>query len=248
MKYSILTYLMGDYDCLHELPKNLIVNKNIEYICVTDNKDIKSDTWKIVYDKELDSKKYNGFDKTFLVRYNPFKYCSNNICVRMDASFSINEPLDELINAFIKGGYEMALNIHPTNTTIDKELEDWELYRSENQKEIQLNYIHDVIGYDTSKQGLVQIGFNILKKNELTDKINQDMLHILEDCTPNKGHLNRIDQTLFSALIQERYKDLNLMFISSNFFSKGKVSHYYHNSQYKTNQKHCLNGYIFFNI
>lgn len=246
MKYSVLTYLMGSYDCLHELPKDLSKDVNVEYICITDIKDLKSDTWRIVYDEELDNKKNNGIDKTFLVRYNPFKYCSNDICVRMDASFCIKEPLDDLINQFIDGNYDMALNIHPSNTTIDKELDDWNLYRSTNQKELQLNYIHNIIGYDTSRQGLIQIGFNVLRKNEITNRVNKDMLNILSECTPDEGHLNRIDQTLFSAVIQEKYKDIKLMFISSNFFSNGKVSHYYHNSYNETMPRHKLKNYLFF--
>jgi hypothetical protein len=40
MKYSVLTYIFKNGDILRDAPKD----DNIEYICVTDNPNLKSDT------------------------------------------------------------------------------------------------------------------------------------------------------------------------------------------------------------
>lgn len=50
-KYTILTFIIGkNYELLHE-----IVNKqnDVEYVLVTDDKELKSNTWNIVYDEDL---------------------------------------------------------------------------------------------------------------------------------------------------------------------------------------------------
>ena len=51
MKYSVLTFIFGDYEIVREIKEP---SPDAEYILVTDNHNLKSDTWKIVYDKDLE--------------------------------------------------------------------------------------------------------------------------------------------------------------------------------------------------
>jgi len=82
-RYTILTFIIGKgYEKVHE-----ILNKqdDVEYLLVTDDETLKSDTWKVVYDKSLLEFK-TPFERCFRVRYNVFRYCSTDICITIDGS------------------------------------------------------------------------------------------------------------------------------------------------------------------
>ena len=52
-KYIVYTALFGKYDKLLEIHN---INKHIDYVCFTDNKDLTSKTWNIIYvsdDKDI---------------------------------------------------------------------------------------------------------------------------------------------------------------------------------------------------
>jgi len=53
-KICVYTCITGNYDNLNEINKN-VYEKNIDYYCFTNNNNIKSDTWKVIYieDKEI---------------------------------------------------------------------------------------------------------------------------------------------------------------------------------------------------
>ena len=65
-KYSILTYIFGNYEFVRE---PLEIDEDCEYILVTDNISLKSKTWKIIYLQDV--KLTNSFDKSLYVRYHP---------------------------------------------------------------------------------------------------------------------------------------------------------------------------------
>lgn len=67
---------------------------------MTDNKNLKSDTWNVIYDESL-LKYKNAFERCFTVRYNPFKYISSDVCVTIDGSMKMKGSLDPIINSFI---------------------------------------------------------------------------------------------------------------------------------------------------
>jgi hypothetical protein len=111
-KYSILTFVFGEYEKLHEIGE---MDSEVEYICVTDNENLKSDTWKIVVDHELDGK--GVFDKCFSVRYNPFKYVSSDVVVTVDGSIGLHKPISPLVNKFIESASIKIFNTRPAFIT-----------------------------------------------------------------------------------------------------------------------------------
>ena len=243
-EYSVLTILMGNYDILHELPFQN-TNENVEFICVTDNKNLTSNTWTIVYDEDLDKEEYNGFDRTFLVRYNPFKYCNSNVCIRLDATILPLCDLQDLASKFIEGNYDFGFCVHPTNTFLSNELDDWIKWRKCDQKEMQLKYITNVIGYDVNKQGLIQNNIAIIKKSDVADEVHKGMIDILYECTDNEGHINRLDQTLLTAFFYQNYSHLKVLPISINMVKNGKIAQFVHKSKHKVDMHHKLSYYIF---
>lgn len=245
-KYSVLTILMGDYDTLHELPFQN-TNENVEFICVTDKKTLTSNTWTIVYAEDVDKEEYNGFDRTFLVRYNPFKYCNSNICIRIDASILPLCDLQDLVNKFIEGEYECGFCIHPKNTLLVDELNDWVSLRNLDQRQLQIGYIQNVIGYDINNEGMIQTGIAILKNTPTIQEIGLKMMKILYECTDNIGHVNRLDQTLFTAFFNKNYSHLKVLPLSVNMIKNGKIAQYHHKSHLRVNMYHKRDAHIFNN-
>ena len=72
--YTVLMYNFNDYEVMRE-PEE--IDPECEYIYVTDNRSLKSTTWKIVVADSLDG--LSAFDKCYRVRFNLFKYASTPI-------------------------------------------------------------------------------------------------------------------------------------------------------------------------
>ena len=70
MKRAVITYIFGRGKELLREP--FVVDKDVEYICGTDQSYLKSKVWRIVY--ELAIMTQNLRDKVALVKFNPFKY------------------------------------------------------------------------------------------------------------------------------------------------------------------------------
>jgi len=86
IKYSIVTMLFNNYDLLRE-PEE--VDENAEYICITDNPDLKSNVWKIMYMAAFNTDKLTGFQKTYITKYSKLlDVCSieSKYVIRVDAS------------------------------------------------------------------------------------------------------------------------------------------------------------------
>ena len=240
MKYSVITYVMGDYEILKEINFDPFQETpEVEYICVTDNPNIKSNTWKIFYDKDLDKEELTPFDRVMLVRYNLFKYCKNDICLRLDASMQLNKPLDVLIKKFIDGNYFGCLLLHPDRCYIIPEYTSWVLFREFNPIEamISMMNIQRTFNYDFRKKSLIQQGISINRKLNITEDINKKMLFY---CKNNDGHFTRLDQTIFTALINTEYNNLNWLFIDNSIFTEdggGYLTMFTHGGNEKINFK-----------
>ena len=135
MLYSILTYIFAGYEHVHE-----ITNKkdDVEYILVTDNPKLTSNTWHIVY---WNDNNMTDFDKVCYVRYHPFEFVSCDICVKIDGSIEIkNGDLSNIVNKF--NDYDMCLMIHPERNTLFDEYQAWIWYKNYPQSLAENAYIN----------------------------------------------------------------------------------------------------------
>ena len=100
---------------------------NAEYILVTDNPNIKSDTWEVkyIYDIMGTDGNTSTFDKCYFIRMFPFKFVNTNIVVRIDGDVEIKKNLDIIIEKFIEGNYDMSLMIHPDKNNFLVEYNTW---------------------------------------------------------------------------------------------------------------------------
>ena len=113
----VYTVLTGDYDNVNEI---LFREKNVDYILFTNNKKIKSKTWRVVY---LDSK----LDDVLLsreVKILPHKYLSNKytVSIYIDANAVIYGELSHLLN-FLQDDISFAVSKHSKRDNVRDEIE-----------------------------------------------------------------------------------------------------------------------------
>ena len=96
----VYTVIMGDYDYLKD-PE--YVMENCDYICFTNNPDLKSDIWEIRYDSntELDNTRWQRRHKVLAHEYLPDTY---EWCIYVDGNVRITGDLRKYINLESGGG------------------------------------------------------------------------------------------------------------------------------------------------
>lgn len=234
--YTVLTYIIGDYETVHEIEFDPATTPHVEYLLITDNKNLKSNTWKVIYDESLVDDSLESFDRVFSIRYNLFKYASHDICIRIDGSIGIIKPLDEMIQTFINGEYDGCFNIHPGRDNIIEECFAWTMMREFSPYEAlyQIKYIKDALNYNFNTKGLIEQNITISRRGVLSDCIDNDMKKMMIDgnlsnFTNNNNikHYTRLDQTLITALIFTKYSNCKWMFIRDSVFEDGGFFNWY---------------------
>ena len=117
-KLLIYTAFTGDYDSLKE-PE--FIDENCDYVCFTDNPNLKSDTWKIIFMEEstLDNNRKAKQYKVLPHKYFPdYKYS-----FWLDGTFKIKGSIREYIYKNIKANSPMLNVIHTERDCIYEEYE-----------------------------------------------------------------------------------------------------------------------------
>lgn len=209
MKYSVLTYNIDGYEIIHEIPEQYI-NQEIEFVYVTNDPSITSDTWTVVLDDTLTG---TTFDKCYQIRFNPFKYTHTDIVMRIDGSMEINKDLMPMFKAFEEGDFDCAMIIHPSRNTMYEEYRTWCGMRNypKEQAEKCLNFMA-ANGYDVFRyKGLFQYNFCIQRKNEINMRLNAETYDVLKMLATEPDTCERIDQTIGTFVINTHYPDLKIM-------------------------------------
>lgn len=216
MRYTVLTYIFGGYDIVHEV---LEKDSNADYILVTDDANLKSDTWHIVYDPMEDK---SVMEKCYYVRYHPFLYAQTEYVIRLDSSISIKRSLAPFIDKMVSGGYDRCLMIHPRRNLMKDEYDTWINKRGYNpaQARICLDFMEN-LGYDLEYRGLFQACFEVVKNNDINSQINEKTFDYLKMVSHN-GSMERVDQTLFSFVINHSFSnDIKILPISQDVVTNG---------------------------
>lgn len=231
MKVCILTYNFGDYEVLREV-KN--PDSDFEYICVTDNENLKSNTWKIIYIKDQIN---DPWYKTLLVRYQPFNYTDAEIVVTIDGSMQINGSIKQLINDYINGQYFMATLVHPLYTNVKTDIK--EELRCKRYQDIQairtLTYFNN-LNYDYNFKGYYLAGLMIRKNNNETRIMNSLVVQNINYISLFEGGLERIDQFQLTFVLNTYFKQFKIMPLSIQCISNNIIQQYKHKS---TTEKIC---------
>lgn len=193
-KYTVLTYNFGGYEIMREIGKK---SENAEYIYVTDDESLKSETWNVVIDHDLDG--LSPIEKVQKVRENPFKYCSTALCIRIDASIEINGSLDRLVEDFYLSNKDIGVMVHPERSTITDEYKAWESFRGISSEEGgRVIAALNGFGYDTTVNGLYETGFMILPNSPYVKSLLGEYAAVMSEL----GRV-RVDQVVFSAVLNK---------------------------------------------
>lgn len=227
-KYSILTFIVGKgYEMVHE-----ILNKqdDVEYLMITDDPDLKSNTWQIIYDQNLLQYK-TPFERCFRIRYNVFKYCSTDVCVTIDGSMQVKGSLDKLIDIFNDGKYDICLMPHPLWSSIITEYNAWIKMRNYpiNQAQTSLKFISN-LGYDFNYNGLFQLCFSIKRKCSFTKKLDDLVFSCLQYLSDD-NNFERLDQTIFTCIMNKFFNDKKVLPVSEQIVRSYALQWYWHNSE-----------------
>ena len=208
MKYSVLTYNIAGYEIIHEIPEQCI-NPEIEYLYITDDHSITSNTWTVIYCDDLTG---STFNKCYQIRFNPFKYTHTDTVMRIDGSMAINEDVMPLFNAFDSTDADCMMMVHPTRNTMYDEYVAWcqtRKYPVEQADRI-LNFMYSN-GYDVKNyRGLFQYNFCIQRNNEVINNLNKETYDLLVTLAPEGEDIERLDQTVGSFVINTHYPNLKI--------------------------------------
>lgn len=229
-KYTVLTYDFGGYEKVHEIKEK---SPNAEYLYVTDNQDLQSDTWEIMY---IDNPWPDDvFRLCYEVRFNPWNYVDTDIVVRVDGSIGIDRNLDELVQYFIDGDYDIGFPLHPLRDTMIHEYSAWVQLRQYpvDQANRCLAFMQK-IGYDVVNfKGMGQYNVVIQKRNRINELINEGTMWALKTMAGPGKEIERIDQTVGNMIIQKFYPETKVMPMSVDLTDGLWMTWYGHNSDIK---------------
>lgn len=236
-KYTVLTYIIGDYEQVHEIKER---SKRATYVLVTDNPNLKSKTWRVIHDLTMTG---GPFNKVMAIRWNPWRYTNDEIVITLDGSLGVNSSLDELVDAFDAGNHELGIVIHPHRNTAAAELEVWASFRKYRSAAMQLTYLQS-IGYDVDHfKGLYQTGFMIRRRTLLVNTFESIVERRLFRC--GEGERDRLDQVLASATLNMAYNNMSVLWFSERLLESKFITWYGHGSNDVVHQTDLIEPYAF---
>lgn len=217
MRYTVLTYIFAGYEIVQEIE---VKDPEAEYILVTDDPNLKSDTWTVIHENLPG---HSAFGKCYEVRHHPFRYAHTDIVVRVDGSIKITGSLKPLIDEFERGRYDRCMMIHPRRNTMPEEYETWVRFRRYPRSQAtRCLTAMKLAGYDMEYRGLYQGCFEILRKNQINLDINDQTFSTLW-MLGAPGQIERIDQTVWSFVINRYYQNLKVMAVSESIITASSV-------------------------
>ena len=216
IKYTVLTFLFGDYDILKEPDE---YDENAEYICITDRTDLRSNVWKFIYDEDLNQ--YDiGIQKSFCVKYKKiFNYISpeSKYVIRLDASIKIYKSLRPIIEYIDNNECECALMIHPERRNLIDEYNRWITLRNQDPiyQNIFFNKMYE-IGFNLFDTGLIETTAQIYKVCDKVKNMVNDISNIIEETS---NFCDNNDQCYYTYVLSKYIDDLNILYINRQFIS-----------------------------
>ncbi len=126
-KVCVYTCITGDYDNLKEIKNK---EKNIDYYCFTNNKNIKSKTWKVEY---IEDKNLSNILLARKTKILGTEYINNNydILLWMDAAVEFKKPINDFINEYLKEEDSFVCFKHGLRNKISEEMDACLRFRKE---------------------------------------------------------------------------------------------------------------------
>lgn len=224
-KASVVTFIFGKgYETLRE---PVIADPDIEYICFTDQPDLKSENWNIVCVNKPGIK-LSRF-KYYWYKYHFFFYCHSDIVFRIDGSIQFKKTPEFFLKKFSESPYDCAVQLHPDRDNIKSEYSAWG-YRgvSRDIADRSLENMRQA-GMDPDRQGLLETMFSVWKRTYYTEQLLNKCYSVYIN---NMADGDVIEQIWFSQYIKKARPDnKNILFfrgrepVYSDYFQL-----YFHNN------------------
>lgn len=224
-KYSVLCFIVNGYEKVREVQNP---DPDVEYVLVTDDKDLKSITWRIMYDSQLEQ--MAPFEKCHNIKYNVFKYVTTDLCIYIDASFQVKGSLDQLVEDFKSSGADIGLMCHPFIQNFVSELQLWIKQRNYPYQHANrfMNFLHKM-QYNLEYKSHFQSGMSIRKKSKMTrdfeNLVLSHLYYIADD-----DIVERIDQLVVDYVLNTYFNDKKVFLLSMQCMFSDKLQIYKHNS------------------
>lgn len=232
MRYSVLTFIVNDYEPVREIQ---VKHDDVEYVLVTDNPNLKSETWtvKVVENPHPE----DPFWLCYYIRHHPWEYVSSDVVVKIDGSMHICGDIDPIVDKFNDGGYNIGVLIHPWRNTIPEEYETW--IRQRKYPLLQaLKCLSFVAGYPISTiekyRHLCQYNLMIQRKDKWNNTLNRTTFSTLEFLAEEGKYVERIDQIIGSNLLNIMRDRFNVMPMDVEVCTSGKYFQWYRHGSLRT--------------
>lgn len=246
--FSVLTLNINNYDYFFDLDKS-IINPNAEYIYITNDKSLTSNTWTMKY---VDfSENDDIWDFCYDVRFNPFNYVNSDIVLRIDASVKLSKDVTPLIDKFNDGNYDAGVMIHGERASLFDEYMAWVKLRNYpiEQALKSLGFLCNE-GYDVfNYKGLYAETVVLQRRNKMTYDWNRMTQTFLKFLSIDGNKIDRLNQTIFSFVLNKYFSDKKILPLSQDMLRVGNVfewfAHTNFGSLYKINPTIVCEPYLF---
>lgn len=246
-KYAVVTFLFNHYDLLRE---PIMVDEKVDYYCLTDDKNLKSDVWQIMYLEEMDTDKLTGVQKTYMTKYSFYEYIPTHyeyfICI--DASIEIKNNISKILDYYNINNIDVGFAVHPFRNRYVDEYNEWVRTRGLNKNYFNIfeSYCSDNDISSSEFSGLIECTVKIFKNTEQIIGLIKNVYNtLLKYC--NFADAN--DQCYFTNEFRKYDDKLNAGFFYRQLLAGSKYfNKYYHNTHsfnHGSNDKNRTNKIIF---
>ena len=198
----IYTTIIGNYDNLPLI--SVKQESHWDYICFTDNKELKSDQWEIIY---VDSESSTKLENCKLSRYYKTNFhnllSEYNVILYIDARLKIVGDINQYLKSL--SNFDIVLMKHPTSSSIKEEMDT--LLELKLERESMIDIIkrrYNDVGYNYDN-GLCAGGVLLFRNNEKTIKFFNEWWYEIK-------HFSHRDQLSLNYILS-RNPDLNVRFV-----------------------------------
>lgn len=225
MRYSVLQYIFGGYEKVHEIQEK---DPQAEYLLVTDNPSLKSDTWNVVYDQQFSGK--DPVWSSWYVRFHLFDFVNTSICITMDADTIIRKSLKPIVDMLEEGQYDMAMMPHPCRDSLDKEYAAWVKGRRYPESQaVKCIQFAASIGYDPCKsKGIMQGNFQVRRDTRDNDDYQRITWAFLKLLAEDRNGIERVDQNVASIVLNKFFSNAKILPLSEQVVRSEALTWCYH--------------------
>ena len=246
MKYCIVTCIFNNYDYVRE---PLAIDINCDYFLFTDNKELTSENWNVIYLPEYDTDELEGIQKTYKFKYSLYKYIPNlseyDYIIRIDGSILLKDSLANIIRQMRDFKYDLSIGVHPYRGNRFDEYKAWEANRGLDEffEQQYSNFVYEIMN-NSYYYGLCENTVQIYK-------CSKEVFNLLDDCYAFIKYYNEFkdlnDQCYFTDILFCHYEKLRIHWHTCKLYIDGEYMCCYEHNTYDKRNDEQQNSEIMFN-